>query len=182
MASPIDRVPNGERWVHEIKFDVYRVQIHLAHEEVKIYTRRGHDWSKRFKKIANDAWHISAASAIINGEVVVPSASGATDFSVFAERTLRQFDQDRVGRLRSSVAQRARPAPLFGRKAALKNLIAGTNIQFSESFEVDGAEMFAHACKLSLKGVVSKVRDSVYPTGARSRDRVKKACAQHARP
>ena len=59
----------------------------------------------------------------------------------------------------------------------LKKNIDGTDIQFSESFEVDGREMFKHACKSGLEGVVSKVRDSRYPTG-RSNDWVKKTCAQ----
>src|SRR6201999_338855 len=63
------------------------------------------------------------------------------------------------------------------RKSELKKIVAGTDIQFSDSFEVDGREMFEHACKLGLEGVVSKVRDSVYPTG-RSNDWVKKTCAQ----
>ena len=71
-----------------------------------------------------------------------------------------------------------RELPLRERKAVLKKLVAGTAIQLSESFEVDGPQMFEHACKLGLEGVVSKVADSVYPTGARSRDWVKKTCAQ----
>jgi bifunctional non-homologous end joining protein LigD len=58
------------------------VQVHIANNEVKVFTRRGYDWTNRFKKIAYDAWHISAGSAIIDGEVVAPSADGTTDFSV----------------------------------------------------------------------------------------------------
>jgi ATP-dependent DNA ligase len=80
LASSIEKVPTGDRWVHEIKFDGYRVQVHLANNEVKVFTRRGHDWTNRFKKIASDAWHISAGSAIIDGEVVAPAADGTTDF------------------------------------------------------------------------------------------------------
>ncbi|MEY9235677.1 ATP-dependent DNA ligase [Bradyrhizobium japonicum] len=82
LASSIDRVPAGGRWIHEIKFDGYRVQVHLANEAVKVFTRRGHDWTRRFKKVADDAWHIKASSAIIDGEIVVPAADGSTDFSV----------------------------------------------------------------------------------------------------
>jgi bifunctional non-homologous end joining protein LigD len=82
LATSIEKVPNGDRWIHEIKFDGYRVQVHLANSEVKVFTRRGHDWTHRFKKIATDAWHISAGSAIIDGEVVAPAADGSTDFSV----------------------------------------------------------------------------------------------------
>jgi len=70
-----------------------------------------------------------------------------------------------------------RKLPLFERKALLKKNIDGMDIQFSESFEVDGGEMFKHACKTGLEGVVSKVRDSRYPNG-RSNDWVKKTCAQ----
>ncbi|MCP1908852.1 ATP-dependent DNA ligase [Bradyrhizobium elkanii] len=60
----------------------------------------------------------------------------------------------------------------------LLTAFAGAAIQFSESFAIDGPKMFTHACKLGYEGVVSKVANSVYPTGARSRDWVKKTCAQ----
>jgi ATP-dependent DNA ligase len=69
-----------------------------------------------------------------------------------------------------------RELPLVERKAHLKNLIARTAIQFSESFEVDGPDMFAHACKVGLEGVVSKLRDSRYSSGRGHG--VKKTCAQ----
>jgi hypothetical protein len=82
LATSIDKVPAGERWIHEIKFDGYRVQLHLPNEGIKVFMRRGNDWTKRFKKIADDAFLISASSAIIDGEVEVPSANGTTDFSV----------------------------------------------------------------------------------------------------
>jgi bifunctional non-homologous end joining protein LigD len=70
-----------------------------------------------------------------------------------------------------------RKLPLIERKALLKKTVHKTDIQFSESFEIDGREMFKHACKTGLEGVVSKVRDSVYPIG-RSNNWVKKTCAQ----
>src|SRR6201996_1398416 len=179
LATSIDKVPSGERWIHEIKFDGYRVQIHLANNGVKVFTRRGNDWTKRFKKIADDAWHINAGSAIIDGEVVVPSAEGTTDFSVLqnelksksSKLVLVAFDLLYLNRYD------LRKLPLFERKALLKKNIAGTDIQFSESFEVDGGEIFKHACKTGLEGVISKVRDSRYPAG-RSNDWVKKTCAQ----
>ena len=82
LASTIERVPSGSRWIHEIKFDGYRVQLHIANEDIKVFTRRGNDWTNRFKKIAADAFLISAKSAIIDGEIVVPANDGTTDFSV----------------------------------------------------------------------------------------------------
>jgi bifunctional non-homologous end joining protein LigD len=58
------------------------VQVHLHNEAVKVFTRRGHDWTNRFKKAAHDAWHIKASSAVVDGEIVVPAADGTSDFSV----------------------------------------------------------------------------------------------------
>jgi bifunctional non-homologous end joining protein LigD len=179
LASSIEKAPSGERWIHEIKFDGYRVQVHLAHTEVKVFTRRGHDWTNRFRKIASDAWHINAGSAIIDGEVVAPAADGSTDFSVLQNELkgrstkilLVAFDLFYLN------GYDLRKLPLDQRKALLKKLIDKTDIQFSESFEVDGREMFKHACKTGLEGVVSKVRDSVYPVG-RSNNWVKVTCAQ----
>jgi bifunctional non-homologous end joining protein LigD len=81
VASSIEKVPSGSSWIHEIKFDGYRVQIHLANEVVKIFSRRGHDWTPRFKKVAHEAWHIKAAS-VVDDEIVVPAADGTTDFTV----------------------------------------------------------------------------------------------------
>src|SRR6266403_2231453 len=130
LATSIEKVPSGERWIHEIKFDGYRVQVHLRDAAVKVFTRRGNDWTNRFKKIASDAWQVNAGSAIIDGEVVAPADDGTTDFSV----------------------------PQYERRAVLKKIIADTDVQFSESFEVDGSEMYKHACKTGLEGVVSKVR------------------------
>lgn len=109
----------------------------------------------------------------------MPAANGTTDFSVLQNElkgrskkiVLAAFD------LLYLNGHDLRNIPLFERKALLKRTIAGTDVQFSESFEIDGPEMFAHACRIGLEGVVSKVRDSRYVSG-RSREWVKKACAQ----
>jgi bifunctional non-homologous end joining protein LigD len=82
LATRIEKVPAGDRWVHEIKFDGYRVQLHIANDDIKLFTRRGNDWTRRFRKVAADAYLINAKSAIIDGEIVVPAADGTTDFSV----------------------------------------------------------------------------------------------------
>src|SRR5258705_8028723 len=162
LATSIDKVPAGERWVHEIKFDGYRVQVHLRDAAIKVFTRRGNDWTNRFRKIAAHAWNINAGSAIIDGEVVVPAADGTTDFSVLQNElkgrsnkiVLVAFD------LLYLNGRDLRSLPLYERKAVLKKTIADTDVQFSESFDIDGREMYKQACKIGLEGVVSKVRDS----------------------
>jgi len=141
------------RWVHEIKFDGYRVQVYLRDVAIKVFTRRGNDWTNRFRKIAADAWNINAGSAIIDGEVVVPAVDGTTDFSV--------LQNELKGRSKKIVmvtfdllylnGYDVRKLPLFERKALLKKIIDKTDIQFSESFEVNGGEMYKHACRLALR-------------------------------
>jgi bifunctional non-homologous end joining protein LigD len=179
LATSMDKVPSGERWIHEIKFDGYRVQLHIANDDIKVFTRRGNDWTKRFKKIASDAYLINAGSAIIDGEVVVPAADGTTDFSVLQNQL--KGKSDKIVMVAFDLLYLndydLRKLPLVERKAQLKKLIAKTAIHFSESFEVDGREMYQQACSVGLEGVVSKVRDSRYQSG-RSNDWAKKTCAQ----
>ena len=75
-------MPSGKRWIHEIKFDSYRLQVHLRDAAIKVFTRRGNDWTNRFRKIAAERMDIGAGSAIIDGEAVIPAEDGTTDFSV----------------------------------------------------------------------------------------------------
>lgn len=174
LATTIERVPSGERWLHEIKFDGYRVQVHLLNQSVKVFTRRGNDWTKRFRKIADDAWHISARSAarwwyrqltVHNFSVLQNELKGrSTKIVLVVFDLLYQNGQD------------LRKLPL-DRKTHLKKIVQRTDIQFSDGFEIDGAEIFAHACKVGLEGVVSKVRDSIYASG-RGDSWLKKTCAQ----
>jgi bifunctional non-homologous end joining protein LigD len=111
--------------------------------------------------------------------VVVPAADGTTDFSVLqnelkgrsTEIVLVAFD------LLYLNGRDLRRLPLCERKAVLKKIIVGTDLQFSESFEIEGREMYKQACKIGLEGVVSKVRDSRYNSG-RGNDRVKVTCRQ----
>jgi bifunctional non-homologous end joining protein LigD len=109
----------------------------------------------------------------------VPVAEGTTDFSVLQNEL--KAKSDKIAMVAFDLlyinGYDLRKLPLLERKTLLKKLIAKTAIQFSESFEVDGPEMFKHACGVGLEGVVSKVRDSRYSSG-RGNDWVKKTCAQ----
>src|SRR5207237_4258356 len=108
----------------ESKFDGYRVQVHLRDAAATVFTRRGHDWTNRFGKIASDAWHINAGAAIIDGEVVVPAENGTTDFSVLQNElkgrsnkiVLVAFD------LLYLNGRDLRAIPLVERKTALKKI------------------------------------------------------------
>jgi bifunctional non-homologous end joining protein LigD len=179
LATSIGKVPSGGRWIHEVKFDGYRVQMHIKNETIRIFTRRGNDWTNRFKKIAADGWQVNARSAIIDGEVTVPSANGVSDFSVL-QNELRGNSKNLVlyaFDLLYLNGYDLRSAPLIRRKALLRDLIKGTDILLSDSFEIDGAEMFKSACNMGLEGVISKLRDARYNSG-RTNNWVKVTCRQ----
>lgn len=164
LATSSGRVPKGERWLHEVKFDGYRVQVHIANEAIKIFTRRGHDWTDRFKKIATDAWHLNVKSAVIDGEVVVPAADGTTDYSSL-QKQLRGHSNKLVLYAFDLLYLNGfdlRREPLIERKAALRDLMKKSDILFSESFETSGEKMLKAACAMGLEGVVSKIRGSRY--------------------
>jgi len=179
LATSIGMVPSGGRWIHEVKFDGYRVQMHIVNDAIRIFTRRGNDWTNRFKKIAADGWQLNARSAIIDGEVIVPSASGVSDFSVL-QNELRGNSKNLVlyaFDLLYLNGYDLRSAPLIRRKALLRDLIKGADILLSDSFEIDGAEMFRSACNMGLERVVSKARDARYNSG-RTNNWVKVTCRQ----
>jgi bifunctional non-homologous end joining protein LigD len=178
LADQVDRVPRGDRWIHEIKFDGYRAQLHIVNQDVSIYTRRGLDWTMRFRKVAHDADLISARSAIIDGEIVVPGEGGKTDFATLQNSLTGKADNLVMVAfdLLYLDGRDLRRLPLRERKAALKALVAGTSIEYSDHFDMDGAELFRRVCAGELEGVVSKIADSPYG-GVRGNYWVKTTCA-----
>ena len=146
---------------------------------MKIFTRRGNDWTKRFKKVAHDA----GASRLPPPSSTARSSSPPPT----APPTFWWLQNELKGSSKAIVlvafdllylnGRDIRKEPLVRRKAELKKINGGTDVQFSESFEIEGRDVFAHACKLGLEGVVSKVRDSAYASG-RGNSWVKKTCAQ----
>jgi bifunctional non-homologous end joining protein LigD len=159
-------VPSGSRWVHEIKLDGYRVQVHPANEAAKIVTRHGHDWTHRFKKVSRDAWHIKAASAVLDGEIVVPAAGGTTDFSVLQNELKGQsskivmvaFD------LLYPNGRDLRKVPLCSARPSSRRSSPAPTSSSAKLRDRRPGDIRARL-QSRPEGVVSKVRDSVYPTG-----------------
>src|SRR5919106_6925274 len=89
-----EEAPSGERWVHEIKFDGYRTQAHLQKQQPAIYTRRGHDWTRRFQTIADALAMLPANELILDGEAVVADSRGVPDCGVLhADLAARRQDR-----------------------------------------------------------------------------------------
>jgi bifunctional non-homologous end joining protein LigD len=165
LATLKSKAPQGQQWLHEIKFDGYRVQVHLNKGSRKVYTRNGLDWTKRFSKIAG-AFDVSG-QAIIDGEVVVIH-EGRTNFSELLA-DLAAGRQDRLVYYAFDLLWRdgdLRKLPQIERKQALRNLMDENGIEapivYSEHIVGDGQEMFEHAAKLKWEGIVSKRADAPY--------------------
>jgi bifunctional non-homologous end joining protein LigD len=165
LATLKTRAPKGDRWLHEIKYDGYRVQIHLNKGKRKVYTRNGLDWTKRFSVIAG-ALDIPG-QAIIDGEVVVVH-EGRTNFSEL-QAELAASRQDRLVFYAFDLLWRdgdLRKHPQIERKQALSDLLGENGIElpiiYSEHLTGDGQEMFEHAAKLGWEGIISKNAQAPY--------------------
>ena len=166
-----DRPPSGDKWVHEIKVDGYRAQIHVRNGEVQVFSRRGNDWTNRFGSIAHAATRLPIKQAVIDGEVIVATPEGLSDFSALqselaAERsdhmTFYAFD------LLYADGYDLRRAPLVKRKEALARILLGEHrgrFLFADHLEIEGATVFGRACAMGIEGVVSKLRDAPYQSG-----------------
>ncbi len=175
--------PAGDEWVHEVKFDGYRIQAHVAGGKVRLYTRNGLDWTDRFgKPIAELLAGLDAASAVVDGEIVVLGKDGVTTFSEL-QLALSQNRHDRMIFYAFDLlwldGQDLRREPLIDRKEKLRDLLRGIDeqgqLRLSEHFSEPGKVMLEHACRMGLEGVVSKRADAPYRSG-RGHDWVKSKC------
>jgi bifunctional non-homologous end joining protein LigD len=173
LATLRTAAPSGEGWVHEIKFDGYRIQARLDHGEVRLITRKGLDWTSRFPNVAAAMAKLPAKTALIDGEIVVEDERGVSNFSML-QVALKEGRRDAfvyyVFDLLHLDGRDLRELPLIERKAELKRLIdsakaAGTTIRYSEHFDEDGALVLQQACRMTLEGIVSKRADAPYRSG-----------------
>ncbi|MFA7439957.1 MAG: DNA ligase D [Sphingomonadaceae bacterium] len=182
LASLAAKPPAGERYIHEIKFDGYRLQARIDAGRAQLLTRGGLDWTQKFgNAIAEALQDLPAGTALIDGEIVVETAGGASDFSAL-QADLSAGRNDRflfyAFDLLYLDGYDLRSVPLVTRKKMLEQLIgADTGIlRFSRHFDENGALVLRHACRLSLEGVISKVARSTYRSG-RSKSWIKSKCS-----
>ena len=165
LATLKAKAPRGEQWIHEIKYDGYRVQVHLNGGRKKVFTRNGLDWTKRFTEIAGAL--AIPGQAIIDGEVVVVH-EGRTNFSEL-QAELAAGRQGRLVYYAFDLLWRdgdLRKLPQIERKQMLVDLLEENEIElpvlYSEHLSGDGQQMFEHAAKLNWEGIVSKRADAPY--------------------
>ncbi|MGR9386467.1 non-homologous end-joining DNA ligase [Rhizobium leguminosarum] len=179
--------PKGRQWAFEVKWDGYRLAIHIEPSGVRILTRGGHDWTDRFPAIAAQARRLPVATAILDGEAVVFDERGRSDFG-----RLQQSLGGRGGRRTSREAvlmafdllyfdgRDLTGTELSARRHVLEGLVpAGGEdaIRLSEEIEADGEVLLRIACEHGLEGIIAKDRNTTYRSG-RLGDWLKIKCVQ----
>lgn len=179
LATLVDQVPAGDRWLHELKYDGYRTLLTVGGGEGRAYTRSGLDWSDRFAGLIIEAAALKVTSALIDGEAVVLLPDGRTSFQAlqaalkgdpsridyFAFDLLELNGEDLTGR------------PLIERKNLLADLLAGASgkLRYSDHILGKGEQLFESFCAAGLEGVISKRIDAKY-SGSRAGTWVKTKC------
>ena len=181
LASLSDSPPDHGNWVHELKFDGYRIQARLDHGKATLLTRKGLDWTKKFPTIAKAIAQLPAKTALVDGELVVEGDDGISSFSLL-QQDLKNDRHDRMifyaFDLLHLDGTSLAALPLNRRKDALARLLHRQSdpLRFSESLTEPGATLLRHACKLGLEGIVSKIADAPYRPG-RGHDWIKIKCS-----
>ncbi len=188
VATLVDKPPKGPEWAFEVKWDGYRLAVHVEPGEVRAITRGGYDWTRKFGLIIAEARQLGHASMILDGEAVVLDDQGRSDFGllqraigkkpslhepseiIFYAFDLLYLDGDDL-----------RSLPLAERRRRLEPIVAGRTgaIRFSEEVHADGADFFRAACELGLEGIIAKRRDNPYHSGRRP-EWLKIKCARRA--
>ena len=182
LATLTKSPPTGDRWLHEIKFDGYRLQAHIENGAVTLWTRGGLDWTHKFGAAVAEALRkLPVRNALIDGEMVVANESGVAEFSLLQA----DLSDGRVDRFVYYAfdclyldGQDLREAPLLRRKELLEKLIGtgGGPVRYSAHFVEDGKLVLQRACALGLEGIISKASQSVYASG-RGKSWVKAKCS-----
>jgi bifunctional non-homologous end joining protein LigD len=182
LARLVKHAPDGDEWLHEMKYDGYRIGCVIRAGDVRLITRNGNDWTAAFPEIIEAVQKLRTRDALLDGEAAIVMPDGRTSFQALqnafkggTRRDLVYFVFDLLRLDRENLERR----PLEQRKEALLRLIgkpkAKTRIRYSEHVVGGGQAFFEEACRLRLEGIISKQRDAPYKSG-RSDAWVKTKC------
>ena len=172
LTQLVDTAPEGDQWLHEIKYDGYRMMARLDRGAARLLTRTGLDWTHKYPAIATAVSSIGARQAYLDGELCGVGPDGVTSFSmiqlasdsgnaaalVFFLFDLLHLDGEDLG-----------PRPLTERKARLAELLADASspLHYCDHKTGHGRPFHERACAMSLEGIVSKRADAAYAPGNR---------------
>ena len=183
LATLVDAISTGDDWLHEIKYDGYRMLCRVDKKKVTIFSRSGKEWTDAMGGIADAVGELGLESAWLDGEVTVVDDRGQTSFQALQNALSDPTGQRLVYFVFDLLyfdGYDLQGVALGARKSLLRKLIPETakNVRFSADVRGSGPEFFKQACALGLEGAVSKRADSTYRGGARSRDWLKVKCGK----
>jgi bifunctional non-homologous end joining protein LigD len=178
LASANPSPPEGDAWVHEIKYDGYRTLIRIEDGKTRALTRKGHDWTAKYQSVVDAAGELHCDSAVLDGEIVVQDPRGASSFALLQKALSEKRDAALLFYAFDLLYLNGRDVtsePLSERKKLLRRLMPteeGSRLQYSDHTSGNGRQLFTQVCRLGLEGVVSKRVDAPYRM-ARSTEWVK---------
>jgi len=172
LSQLVKEAPAGDGWLHEIKYDGYRMHARLDRGDVRLLTRTGLDWTGKYPAVAAAVAKLPVETAYLDGELCGVRSDGVTSFSLMQNASdggnaagLVFFAFDLLFVDGAPTA----PLPLVERKDRLRHLLAGDDgrLHYSDHQTGRGAEFHAQACRMGLEGIVSKRADAAYAPGNR---------------
>ncbi|EOG3618912.1 DNA ligase D [Pseudomonas putida] len=182
LATLVDSPPSGD-WRYEVKFDGYRIMARIDGEDIRLFTRNGHDWSSKMPRQVAALRALGVGSAWLDGEMVVVDENGAADFQALQNAFDTEHDEGIAYYLFDLPflgGRDLRQVPLQGRRDTLRQLLGHDKsdvLKFSADFDQPVESLLDSACRLQLEGLIGKRVDSPY-SGRRSSDWVKLKCKQ----
>lgn len=188
LAMLVSEPPSGDEWLHELKFDGYRMICHLNRGKARFWSRNGKDWTEKFPNLSAALKAFPAETAILDGEVVIVDKAGRSSF-----QSLQQsMGRGRSGKVPAFVFEifdliyldgySLMKTPLRVRKAQLEALFSSAKVKadsgplrYSDHVEGNGSQFFKQACEYGIEGIVSKLADSPYES-TRNRSWQKSKC------
>ena len=181
LAKFVSKVPKDGDWLYELKYDGYRIIAYVEENTVRLVTRNGNDYTKRFKDVAGSLMDLASGRAmVLDGEMAVLDDSGKTDFHAlqnYMKNPKPPYLTYIVFDLLAFDGMDLREEPLIKRKEKLEELIKNSakNLFFSRHISGKGEESFAAACEAGMEGIIGKKSDSIY-SGTRNGDWIKLKC------
>ena len=172
LARLVKHAPEGDDWLHEMKYDGYRIGCAIGDRTVTLLSRNGREWTAAFPEIVKAALQLGVTDTLLDGEIAIVLPDGRTSFQALQNSfdggprrglVYFVFDVLRAG------GENTERLPLERRKKLLLDIVGApgprTTIRYSEHVAGGGRRMFEEACRLKLEGIVSKKRDAPYTAG-----------------
>lgn len=181
LATLVEKPPVGEAWLHELKFDGYRMLCFLSRGKARFLSRNGKDWTEKFPNVSAALKSFPAATAILDGEIVIQDKGGRSSFQAL-QQSMKTRSSSFVFQIFDLIyldGFNITRTPLRERKAVLEELLATAKpkgpLRYSDHVEGNGLQFFKQACEYGLEGIVSKLADSPYES-TRNKNWLKSKC------